>query len=266
MRLFISVVSHRHHSIIINLESVRLLAEDTNVEVVCRDNVHVHVLEDTCKDIGAHYIANKKPQGFAANNNANFIYCREQLGMRDDDYFVMFNPDVYIDKQNIHQLRRELRNRKPSLAVPNLFLDKEEYVHDDNIRTYPKFSQFVRTYLFSERTTMVNRRKKLKHSSNYWASCAFMAVRAELFLNSHGLDEKYYMYCEDVDFCYRLKEQGTYFHYLENVKAVHFRRRRSKMFLSKHFFWHVQSVLKYSLTKKTFQAKQSQLEQLNRQL
>ena len=136
-------------------------------------------------------------------------------------------------------------------------------VHDDNIRLYPNFIHFLKTYLLNDRSTMVNRKKGLPPLNEYWASCAFMIVKAGIYNQLNGLDERYYMYCEDIDFSYRANKAGYPLEYLENVRAVHFRRCASKQFLSKYFFWHVQSVFKYSFGKKKETALTSRLEYQN---
>jgi len=184
--------------------------------------------------------------------------------MDEDDYFILLNPDVFITKSNIQKLIEILKKGSVNFGVANLFLDREEMVHDDNIRLYPTFSCFVKTYLLNDRSTMVNRKKGLSATEEYWASCAFMIVKADVYNQLNGLDERYYMYCEDIDFSYRANKAGYKLQYLENVKAVHFRRCASKQFLSKYFFWHVQSVFKYSFGKKQESASNSSLEYQNR--
>ena len=152
-----------------------------------------------------------------------------------------------------------LTGTPPKLATCNLFLDREYMVQDDNIRIYPKFINFIKTYLLNDRSTMVNRNNGFVVSDNHWASASFLIINAALYSQLKGLDESYYMYCEDIDFFYRAKKIVSKFSYLESIKAVHYRRRDSKRFLSKYFFWHVASVFKYSFSKKKLHAKKSSL-------
>jgi len=264
MTIFISIVSHRHHDVIINLGAIKALSQFSDVRIVCRDNKPVIKLKRYCDKYGAYYFTNDFEQGFAANNNENYMYCKFELGMQEDDYFIMLNPDVFITKANIERLLNHLKNKSVTFAAANLFLDREGMVHDDNIRLYPKFSHFIKTYLLNDRTTMVNRKKGLPPLQDYWASCAFMVVKSDLYNQLNGLDERYYMYCEDIDFSFRAKKAGYSLEYLEDVKAVHFRHCDSKRFLSKYFLWHVQSVFKYSFIKKKETALTSRLEYQNK--
>jgi len=258
MRIFISVVSHFHHDIIINLGALKQLAKFEQVEVICRDNHAIKKLKNYCKKYNVHYLPNQKMQGFATNNNENYCYAKQHLNLKDEDYFVLLNPDVFLKTKDIEIFIDTLQQSDIDLGVANLFLDREEIVHDDNIRRYPTFLNFIKTYLFNDRSTMVNRNKPLDRNVKYWASCSFMIVNARIYAQLEGLDERYYMYCEDVDFCYRAKNKlGIKLTYLEQVHAVHFRHRCSKQFFSKYFFWHVCSVFKYSFTNKSIQSKNS---------
>lgn len=260
MRLFVSIVSHLHHSILINLGTMRLLAEHPDIVVVCRDNVSTQPLKIACKKYQVHYQCNSSPMGFSANNNANFEYCRTHLGMADNDYFIVFNPDLFMQKRQIDAMVLFVKRLNKAFLVPNLLLDNEELMVDDNIRRYPSFFNFIQTYVFNKRVTVVNRSKGLKDTQNYWASGAFLIVKTHIYQSVRGLDERYYMYCEDIDFCARLKKQGVYFHYLPKVKATHLRRRDSKRFLSKYFWWHVASVFRYSFLPRRVEAKKSRLQ------
>jgi N-acetylglucosaminyl-diphospho-decaprenol L-rhamnosyltransferase len=259
MTIFFSIASHLDHDIIINLGVIKTLNEFDEINVVCRDNTPNSKLRIYCEKFGAHYIANSHEQGFAANNNANFLFCKERLGMQDQDYFILLNPDIDIIAEQVTNLVKTLSNKKVELAACNLYLDREEIVHDDNIRLYPKFNSFVKTYLLNDRSTMVHRGESFEISENHWINGSFMVVQARAYQSLLGLDEQFYLYCEDIDFCYRAKIKGYKLTYLKNVRAVHFKRRDSKHFLSKYFFWHVKSAFIYSFRSKSIRAKKSQL-------
>ena len=241
------MVSHLDHAIIINLESIKLLAQCQDVEVICRDNIPVKALELACGKYGCHYIANSKQQGFAKNNNDNYLHAKTHLGMTDDDYFILINPDIFINQENITGLLAQLQTHQPSLATINLYLDKEQLLFDDNLRLYPSILDFVKSFVFNDRTTMLDRKKPLPAMSNIWVSGAFLIAKAGLYERNGMLNNKYYMYCEDLDFCYRLKCQNIYPQLLNEISAVHFRRRRSKQIFTQYFYWHVTSVIRYNI-------------------
>ena len=248
MKLFISVVSHLHQNVIINLESIKQIANKEDVTLVCLDNIATPKLRQYCRKYGIHYLTNKSAQGFAANNNRVFQHCQNQLGMTDEDAFMLLNPDVMISCDCIDKLMTSVQKKPKDIHAPNLFLDKEHLVHDDNIRKYPKFWNFVRTYLFNDRSTMIDRRtEKMPHGDKIWASGAAMVMKASIYKSLGGFDENYYLYCEDIDLCMRAKKAGYLVNYNDQAEAVHFRQRESKRFLTCYFFWHVESVFLYTL-------------------
>lgn len=51
----------------------------------------------------------------------------------------------------------------------------------------------------------------------------FMLVRKSLFTELGGFDESFFVYGEDVDFCYRAKQQGWKIMYLPQWEAIHFK-------------------------------------------
>ena len=116
MRIFISVVSHYDHATIINMGSIKRLAKYSNIEVICRDNVPSPILQQACTDYNCHYIANTNEQGFAKNNNDNFLYAKESLDLNNNDYFMLLNPDVVIDDLNIKKLLEVLEIPKVLLS------------------------------------------------------------------------------------------------------------------------------------------------------
>ena len=58
-----------------------------------------------------------------------------------------------------------------------------------------------------------------------WASLACSAVRTELFKKLNGIDsESFFMYCEDVDFSWRIRREGYKVLYCPSAMAYHAKR------------------------------------------
>lgn len=259
MKLFVSVISHEHQQIIERLDSLRRLALNNNITVICRDNLPHNICHKYCTENKVHYRGNAQPKGFSANNNANYIYAKEVLGMEEDDYFILMNPDIFIDQKNIKKLLESLERHQPDLAAPCLYIDAKQKVFDDNLRKYPRTKNFIKNYLFHDRSTVIDKKTEEPESLNYWASASFLCVKSWVYEKVDGFDETYHMYCEDVDFCLRALQLGHKPRYLRSVKATHFRRRNSRKFLSRSFFWHVKSVFLYSLANKSLRRHKSAL-------
>jgi len=54
-----------------------------------------------------------------------------------------------------------------------------------------------------------------------WGGGMCMLVRRDLFLSLGGFDERFFMYCEDMDLCKRIREAGYRLRYLAEQSAVH---------------------------------------------
>lgn len=57
---------------------------------------------------------------------------------------------------------------------------------------------------------------------------AFMLIRGEALAQVGLLDERYFMYAEDLDFCYRAKHQGWQVWYNADVTVLHYKGQSSK--------------------------------------
>ena len=62
----------------------------------------------------------------------------------------------------------------------------------------------------------------------HWIAGAFMAWRADAFRALDGFDERYFLYCEDVDICLRLQLRGLRFEVVESACVVHDAQRASR--------------------------------------
>ncbi|MGR5254323.1 glycosyltransferase family 2 protein [Vibrio astriarenae] len=262
MNFYFSVISHHHQDLIKALGTLERLAKFEHVSVIFRDNVKVDEMQLYCTMRNIKYVANTSEAGFSRNNNLNYLHAIS-LGMKENDYFILLNPDVDMSTEMIAVLLERLRRDKPALAAPNLYLDKNETLFDDNLRLYPNFVSFVKNYLFNSRKTVVDKSKPESVPEHFWASGAFLAVNAGLYRTLGGFDETYYMYCEDVDFCLRANRHGERIKFMDDVHAIHYRRRSSQDFMSQAFFQHVKSVFLYHFASRRFRTNKSCLKELD---
>jgi N-acetylglucosaminyl-diphospho-decaprenol L-rhamnosyltransferase len=81
----------------------------------------------------------------------------------------------------------------------------------------PRFGRYNMTYLSPDVTTQVDS-----------VVGAFMLIRSEVIEQVGLLDERYFMYAEDLDFCYRAKEQGWQVWYNADVTVLHYKGQSSR--------------------------------------
>ncbi|HCL6625632.1 TPA: glycosyltransferase family 2 protein [Citrobacter amalonaticus] len=245
--MFISIVSHGHAELIINLKCLsRLSAEH---EVILTDNVGESILEIYCRNNNIHYIKNNPKKGFGENNNQNFKYAINKLEMKPDDYFVVLNPDVLIEPESMAEVINIVRSNDVSISTINLV--KPNNAYDCNIRKFPTFFNFIESYLFGKNSTIIDKSKITSDQYVDWASGSFLAIKAITYEKVGGFDERYFMYCEDLDLCKRISKitQEKVF-YINSIKAIHHAAHNNRRLFSKHFLWHLKSVLRYCLISK----------------
>jgi lipopolysaccharide/colanic/teichoic acid biosynthesis glycosyltransferase len=79
-----------------------------------------------------------------------------------------------------------------------------------------------------------------------WVIGACMLVRRSAAEAVGGMDERFFLYFEDVDWCFRMSRQGWKVWYLPQAEMVHEHRRESaKPKLSRSFWAHLGSLFRY---------------------
>ncbi|GHS71695.1 glycosyltransferase family 2 protein [Enterobacter kobei] len=244
--MFISVVSHGHGKLIAHLDTLSTLVSKHTV--ILTDNVGEEELEKYCLKWGVHYLQNKSPKGFGDNNNQNYDYAEMKLNMTKDDFFLVLNPDVKISTDAILEAEKEMCAWQAEIATINLYKSDKEL--DANVRRFPKVRDFFESYLYKKNKTIINK-NTLGTSYVDWASGSFLLFKSKLYKQLSGFDNKYFMYCEDLDICRRaLSVSKQKVLYISSVKALHIAAHNNRKLFSKHFVWHVKSVFRYCFLSK----------------
>lgn len=247
MAIFIAIISHDHTREIIEELKPGLINAQEGVTVVLKGNKPCKELQSYCQQHRIDYLENSSQQGFGHNNNDIFLYCRIKYNMKDSDLFVVLNPDVIVDPTVFHKLDKIMRNRNVRLAAPNLFRDEQLKILESSIRKFPMPWDFVTSFILKSNKTAVKRQHINNPVAVDWASGAFLAFRAGLYKKLSGFSPKYYLYCEDIDICWRAKvlfDEPTW--YIPNIKAVHKGHRQSHSVFSKYIRWHICSAYRFS--------------------
>lgn len=142
-------------------------------------------------------IANSVNLGFAAANN---IGARAASG----DILWFLNSDTLITADIISPLRSALNdNPKIGIIAPTL-LSADGQPQAFAYGRFPKLFSLIFNKLFPF--------SRFRSSGNLkfvdWVSGAALAIRKDVFTASGGWDEKYFLYFEDIDLCWRVKRIG----------------------------------------------------------
>jgi hypothetical protein len=79
-----------------------------------------------------------------------------------------------------------------------------------------------------------------------WVLGAAMFVRREAIDNVGMMDERFFLYFEDVDWCYRMKQRGLKVYYLADAVIEHgYKRESAQAVLNRSFAAHLVSLFRY---------------------
>lgn len=243
MKFFYAIVSHGHSEMIMKNKELKLLVKQKNTFIIIKDNIGEEALESFCKNSGIQYINYSKGLGFGANNNAIFEFVNTEFETDSLDYFIIINPDVYLNNCYSLKLHENLEMIKPDVATIDLFRDFTFTIRDPFIRRYPSLMDFLKSFILKKNSTVIDRTKLIRNID--WCAGSFICFSLKTYRELNGFDEGYFMYCEDIDICFRAAEASKKILYFDNVKATHLAQHQNSKLFSKHFYWHVKSMIRY---------------------
>jgi len=155
-----------------------------------------------------------KPRGFSTNHNQAFA-CMES------DYFCVLNTDVYFSKDPFPCLIDAVAEEDIGVIAPLAYSTSDQLA--DSARKLPTpFKLLQRRFI---------KRNEYLPSESFryvdWVAGFFMLFDSELFKKLCGFDEKYFLYCEDVDICSRIWLDGKKVAWAGGTIVYHEAKRRS---------------------------------------
>lgn len=149
-------------------------------------------------------IKNDDNYGFAEGNNIGMRFALEKL---DTNFVLLLNNDTVVDPQFLKLMLNEAQNPDIGILGPNI------YYYDDPERiTYVGGNLNCRTGKITH-PYLDEKRKGLQPSEmDYICGCSLLIKKS--VIESVGLlDDKYFLYYEDTDWCMRARKKG--------IKTVH---------------------------------------------
>lgn len=172
------------------------------------------------------FIQLPKNIGFAAGNN---IGIKEARG----EYIMLLNPDVTVLNDSINKMV-EFMKTHPDVGLCGPKLINPNGTCQISCRTFqtPKLILYRRTPFGNFPTARKELRKHLMldfdHQTNRevdWVMGACMLVRKSALDKVGLLDERFFFYVEDMDWCRRFWENGFKVYYLAETEMVHLYER-----------------------------------------
>ncbi len=225
----VSIVSHEHgDEIPLLLGDLAEYSSDDIKEVIVTLNVPEPALASWIEarqwPFTVSIVRNVKPLGFGANHNQAFGWCKTP-------YFCVLNPDIRLSDNPFQALLCQLQTPGVGCAYP---MQSNGYCPPrDLARELPTPLALLRRYLVPGYRGRVQPR--------HWINGAFMLLPSDVFMRLGGFDTRYYMYCEDVDFCLRLQSRGYRINAVSEAMVEHLAQHASRRRV-RHLVWHVRSL------------------------
>ncbi len=214
------------------LLSVIKASANISTEIFVVDN---NSIDGTCEFVRSKFpniklIANDENLGFGKANNL-------ALQKAQGKYTLFLNPDTILQEDTLEVMFNYLeRNPQVGLAGCKI-LNADGTLQLASRRSFPspltalpkllglskifpknKFcGKYNLTYLDPDKSFSVDA-----------ISGSFMFSRTNLLKELGGFDEIFFMYGEDLDLCYRIKEKNLEVHYVADTKIIHYKGESSK--------------------------------------
>ncbi|MBU3935358.1 glycosyltransferase family 2 protein [Patescibacteria group bacterium] len=230
--------------IILNYNSGRYLSDclqsiyqsklKTNIEIIVADNASTdNSLNQAQKNKTKHphislkFVPLKKNLGFATGNNGGLKHTDPK-----SPYVLFLNPDTTVNKNTIQKTIDFLdKNPQASALTCKIILKKTGQIQPECHRGFPTpwrslcyFSGLAKLFPHSKFFAGYFLGHLDKNKTHQIEACvgAFLAVRRTVGQAVGWWNENYFMYGEDIDLCWKLRQKNYRLFYYPHTSITHF--------------------------------------------
>jgi GT2 family glycosyltransferase len=207
------------------LESIFKYQKDIEFEVTVVDN--------NSKDHSRKMLKRDFPQVKLIENKRNLGFsraCNQGIKQSQGRYVLLLNPDTELTSGGIKKMM-DFMDSKPEAGICGPKMTDRRGNLQFSCRSFPSYltaissSQSILNRIFPENFLSQKYLLKEKNHSQImevdWVSGSCLLIKREVFEKVGLLDERFYMYVEDVDLCYRAKKTGFSVFYFPPVLVIH---------------------------------------------
>jgi len=218
------------------------------VEILVIDNASSDGSPEMVRDEfpQAHLIANDENRGFTAANN-------QGLARSQGRYLLLLNPDTEIVSDALATMVGYTQANPQAGALGPRLLNTDGSPQSSR-RRFPTFTtalvestvvqewwddnRILRRYYMSDTDDDV-----VQHVD--WVVGACLLVRRQAYEQVGGLDEGYFMYSEELDWCRRIKDAGWEIVYLPSAAVLHHEGKSSEQVVPARHIYFQSSKVRY---------------------
>mgnify|MGYP003574938217 CR=1 FL=1 len=261
-KLSIVIVNYNVTQLLRNcLLSIQKYCEGIDYEVIVIDNKST---DSSWGDLipefpKVQFIASEKNEGFSKANN-------RAIETAAGEYLLILNPDTELEGFYLNEILN-FADSKTNFGCLGVRM------HDANGNFLPESKRSVPDMINSFEKLFTNFKKK--NSKSYYRNDveeygvaevevitgAFFLVKKEVYEKVGGLDERYFMYGEDIDLCYTLLNNGYKNYYYGKASILHHKGEstvKDELYLERFYgamqifidkYYRVNKPLQYSFMK-----------------
>lgn len=227
------IVNYKVKEYIANLlNSLERSAEDLSLEIFVVDNASgddsIPYLKKRFPDV--HYIQNEENVGFGIANNQAIEKARGR-------YTLIINPDTLVSEDTLQTLVSHMQENEKCGACGCKILNPDGTFAPESRRSVPTIwsaackvfglnSLFPKSKLFGK--YYLSWLGEGEASKVPVLSGSFMFWRTKVLKNLGGFDERFFMYGEDIDLCYRIQKTGYHIDYVPDTSIIHYKGESTK--------------------------------------
>lgn len=217
--LSIIIVTYNPGAILLDcLWSLPAGVTDLTYEVIVVDNASTDGLVQQAQVAFPHhrYILNTDNRGFAGGNN-------QGLAQATGDYLLLLNPDVIVEPGSLKAMVAFLETASSVGIVGPRTLNRNGDLAHTAHGLYTAWS-VLREYLGLNRLFLLTDSPSPTDRTPVrvaWVQAHCLLLRHQVYEQVGGLDEAFFLFCEDPDFCERAAGAGWQTWYLPNEIVRH---------------------------------------------
>ena len=203
------------------LPSIITNVQSSDCEIVVADN---HSTDNSLK-----VLAEEFPQVRVITLDQNYGFAQGYnlaLQQVNSDYYILCNNDIELRSDAVTQLISLLEsNQNAAAAMPKIKSLRQPEMFEyagaaggfiDRFG-YP----FCRGRILDNVEQDNGQYNSVKSNQIFWATGAFMAIKAHIFKQLGGFDDSFFAHMEEIDLCWRIKNLGMDILYCPEAEVFH---------------------------------------------
>lgn len=201
-------------------------------------------------------LKNQFPDIRCIENNVNLGFAKAvNQGIRQatGKYLLCLNDDTVVLPFSLNKLLHFMNSNPQAIAAGGKVLNPDGSIQF-SCRKFPGYL----TALFNRHSLLTRIFKNNKFSKSYlmsnwshdevcqvdWVSACYLIMRRDAIKKVGFMDERFFMYCEDVDWCYRAKNMGLKVYYVPDAPIIHLNKVYRDNF-AKNIIEHHKSIYRF---------------------